>query len=375
MRLVPSFKVPALPNIAALMPSFGKASQHTTLLGGLDISLTEQAQNTSLFSAYSAAKDSLKALKGQEGVTPEMKSAAMNELTDSAGTVMEARKLVRLTGDDAFASLHGQLPKQEKVHLADESEIVEQRLGSAAQNADCQAFILPTEEGPKLLAQIYRYHLHVPVEENGRVKVENLPGNISGILDADIQDLDGSENVTGYYSISSSLRGAGEMLVVNLDHVTPKGRLETTISPIREFFKSHDKAEILAMSDDEIRGSVLEYLMQEKTKQSPGDGVRNFHVGNGAYPAWIHIDRDNEKDPLIVNYFYDRGNLARNSAFFESGILPMSPELFEIAGNSEKAFAVPEPISVPQSVGAQMTSAISTLSSKVTSWLPSREAA
>lgn len=151
------------------------------------------------------------------------------------------------------------------------------------------------------------------------IDVRHLPGNIEDIVRKPAEQLTGHENVTGYWTISSSWPKTGELLVEKLADVLPEGHIEHTISPIRDFYKIVNRDEVLAMPEDEIRLKVLDYLMNRP------DGVKEFHLGNGAYVGWIHVNPTYKKDWIIVNYMYDRTKLAQNKSVFKDNANPMTP--------------------------------------------------
>jgi hypothetical protein len=253
--------------------------------------------------------------------------------------VLALRRLIQVMPDAESEVLHQQLIENEKVHAVNSAdELIANRLGAQGMNKDCQALIVPTKFGPKILAGIFRYHATIP-EQEGMIDVRHLPGNVDEIKNTPVAELTGEENVTGYWTISSGWDGSGPILVSDLSQVTPEGRLETTISPIRGFTSRNDRDTMMVMNDDAIRARVLDYLLTEK------DLVRNFHMGNGAYLAWIHVNRDapaDSEDWITVNYLYNRAELAQNQGMFKAGLLPVSPVLYRMMDHTQipKAYNV-----------------------------------
>jgi len=284
--------------------------------------------------AYDKAK---KLVRDDDPASLENLKVRKQDVMALSQQVLAVRRLIQVM-PDAAPSLLRQLIENEKVHLLkaeDEAitddhirHLIDYRLGDETGNKDCQALIVPTKQGPRILGGIFRYHATIP-EEGGMIDVRHLPGNVDAIKSAPVEELTGKENVTGYWTISSGWDGSGPVLVSDLSKVTPAGRLETTISPIRGFTSRHNRDELLAHSDDDIRAMVVDYLINEK------DLVRNFHMGNGAYLAWIHVNRDvppESEDWIMVNYLYNRAELTHNQKFFKEGILPMAPVLYRTLG-------------------------------------------
>jgi hypothetical protein len=244
-----------------------------------------------------------------------------------AKKVLEHRRLIHIQPTTWESHLHRQILKHEKVHpLKNQRNLVLTRFGMEGMNKDCQAIIVDSRRGRFILANIFRFHVAVP-EVKGLIDVRMLPGNVDDVKASPITQLQGDENVTMFYSISSVLPGAGRQLIFDL----PKDdKLKVTLSPVRGFTSKHDRSSLLLKSDDEIRLGVLKYL------QNKNDGVRNFHVGNGAYLAWIHINRDAPKDSedwITVNYLYDATLLQENKTMFNrgKGVLPVSPILYHMS--------------------------------------------
>ncbi|MCI5061166.1 MAG: hypothetical protein MRY79_08900 [Alphaproteobacteria bacterium] len=279
-------------------------------------------QQNSALRAYIKGKKNLP--RGDAGL-----KILKEQVDEFSASVLEARSLVHIQPSEEFTDLHQQLMENEKVHpVADLKDLRETRLGGEGQNKDCQAFLVDPLNGPKVLTGIYRYHSQVR-ERHGRIWAQDLPGDVDDIKSSALKPLTGNESVTGYYSISSKWPGSGPVLIGELGSVTPEMRFETTISPARDFYKAVNMEELLHLSDQDIRAEVLKYLIEDS------DGVRNFHLGNGACVGWIHVNRDSKTDPIIINYIYKRDLLDDNQKEFDrgKGKIPLSPELFaEIYG-------------------------------------------
>lgn len=253
--------------------------------------------------------------------------------------VLKVSKLIQIDpSNPQHQALFDRLIKTEKVHPVEDDDnmtaqekMLSQRLGMKGAHKDCQALVVETSEGLKLLGQIFRYHADVPVE-NGMIDVRKIPGNVFEMKSEPCQQVGGITSLTGYWTITSSWPKAGEEIISRL----PSGNFETTISPVHGFTKNNDRKKILAMSDHEIRRKVLEYLHEKQITDGEEhpfrrkDGVCNFHVGNGASIGWIHINKNvppESDDWITINYFYDRSKLTENVEQFKAGELPISEPL------------------------------------------------
>lgn len=306
--------------------------------------------NTRLIERAYAAKDNFKQAS-QKFKNGEISKEELNRISlaakDLAHEVLKMSELIRINPDSDEA-LRRHLLKTENVHpIVEKGQSVEPhhletlnqyRLGGAGSNKDCQALVIQTEKGPQILAQIFRYHAHVEEEEGG-IKYANLPGFVENVKSSAVTALTGKENFVGYWTISSGLLDSGPVLVQKLAEVLPQGTIEGTISPVRDFTlvekdknAPHYHADNLGFrdsmtkfaADDDIRRAVMEHLVKGK------DSVRDFHLGNGAYIGWIHINRDapeGSPDWITVNYIYDRNMLEANKAQFTYGRRPVSPAL------------------------------------------------
>jgi len=239
--------------------------------------------------------------------------------------VLDVAKLVQVDpGNLKHQALFKQMVLNEKVHQigngkkmtgANKRELMRKRLGLEGMDKDSQALVVETENGLKLLSQIFRYHASVPVKD-GMIDVRDIPGNVVEIKSNDCRQVDAKVSLTGYWTITSIWPKAGEELISRL----PTNNFETTISPVRGFTKFREdinRDEILAMSDDEIRHDVLQYLMSKND-----DGAFNFHMKNGASIGWIQINRDvppSSDEWITVNYFYDRSTVEQNAKAFKNG--------------------------------------------------------
>lgn len=294
-----------------------------SILKQLSPELAQQKKTTNLIIRQHAALRAYVAGKKNLPGSDEGLKTLKEQVDELSSAVLEARSLVHVQPNIEFMDLHDQLIDNEKVHpIENHDELIQYRLGQENMNKDCQAFLINPLQGMQVLTGIYRYHARVE-PRYGRIWAQDLPGDVDSIKAAALKPLSGNENVTGYYSISSKWRGSGPVLIKELEAVTPADRLETTISPIRDFYKTVNIKEMLYKPVQEVRAGVLQYLVEKK------DPVRNFHLGNGACVGWIHVNFDSKTDPIIMNYIYKRESLAENKKAFNkgNGKLSLSPEL------------------------------------------------
>ena len=112
---------------------------------------------------------------------------------------------------------------------------------------------------------------------------------------------------------------------------------------------------MLRSSDNKIREKVLDYLKECK------DPVQKFHMGNGAYLGWIHVNREapeNSPDWITVNYVYNRSKL---DTFRKTFLADKSPYIFisrDLASNAgayapfvHAVFDVPIKANQPKPIG------------------------
>lgn len=271
---------------------------------------------------------------------PDISGDAVKDLHTE---IKQAARLTRILPDTVSGqNVLEQIIRNEQVHpVASIDDLLTHRLGMEGMNKDCQALIVPTREGPQVLAQIFRYHVEVDVEA-GMIDLQNLPGNVDPIRTSQVEQQTGRENVTGYWTISSErpgnrkpVSGIGRELVKALVEQTPPGRFETTISPVRGLYKKIAIEDLKNYDPVDACQAALNYLLERK------DPVLSFHVGNGAYIGWVHFNPGSETDPVIINYVYDRDSAARNAALFNrgKGQLPLSPALYHMVDSSQQAKA------------------------------------
>lgn len=306
--------------------------------------------NTQLIERAYAAKDNFKEAS-KRFKNGEMSREDLNRVSDAARDlaheVLRMSEIIRIS-PDADEKLRRHILTSENVHQIVEKgaavepqhleALNEYRLGAEGMNKDCQALVIQTEKGPQILAQIFRYHAHV-AQEGGGIKYRNLPGFVDDVKSTPVTALTGRENFVGYWTISSGLLDSGPVLVQKLGEVLPQGAIESTISPVRDFtVVEKDKTnpnyqtENLGFrdsmtkfaSDDDVRRAVMVHLVQGK------DSVRDFHLGNGAYIGWVHVNRDapeGSPDWVTVNYIYDRNMLGDNKTHLKHGRFCVSPAL------------------------------------------------
>lgn len=100
----------------------------------------------------------------------------------------------------------------------------------------------------------------------------------------------------------------------------------SVLEKIRSLLQTGASEDTLA-SDKELREALLSlcahYLVNEKSRGSPADAVARFHLGNGARLEQINWLADTSENGMrqsagiMVNYVYDRKQLARNHEAYE----------------------------------------------------------
>jgi hypothetical protein len=284
----------------------------------------EARQNTALFRRHANATNRAAALK-KSNASPKEVTTAKSISIELAREIMARRKLINVDPSAWNTHLFDRMLAHEKVHpWASTRELLQTRLSGGDKDKDCQALVVPTLRGRRILCNIFRYHTQVP-QSGGSVHIDDLPGAVDRIKAVPAQNLSGAENLTGYYSISSTFPKSGQQMVEDLAAITPPGRMEVTISPIHGFTAAHKREDVFAQSDEDVRRQVLQHLLD-----APQDNARDFHTANGAALAQIHVNRDApaaSRDWITVNYFYDRSALAERQEAVRSGALSVSEPL------------------------------------------------
>lgn len=282
-------------------------------------------RNTALFKRAEAAAAKFKEARlnrEESGLTDRQFKALENASARLAFQVLRVSKLMQITPEHGEDVLNQVIEKENVHRVANSSELLTHRLGMEGMNKDCQALVVETEDGLKVLAQIFRFHAQIPTEEGNKVRYENLIGDVDLVKASGISQLTGLENLTAYWTISSKWFGSGPELVKRLIQAMPIGHNEMTISPVRAFTDKQSRELLMQLSDDEIREHVLNHLNSDTR-----DDVRDFHLGNGAYVGWIHVNRnapEGSRDWITVNYIYDRKRLRQNKRQFNKGFIPVS---------------------------------------------------
>jgi len=236
-------------------------------------------KNTGLYKralqAENNFKQALKAKKSGEVISDKEFQALKEASLELGKQVLAVSKLLQITANSGD-HLIDPLVRNELVHPANKEEMKNRRLGNKKSNKDCQALVIETENGPLILAQIFRVHMEVP-STDGQAHLKDISGDVDSIKEMPLQKRTGKENFVGYYTVSKVFTGASAELIRRLDQVKPKSVRETTISPIRKFLETQSRQELLKLGDDAIKRKALSYLL-EKT-----DLVEKFHLKNGAY--------------------------------------------------------------------------------------------
>lgn len=257
-------------------------------------------------------------------------------IKDLSRSVLKTRRLIQITPDQSDFVIQ-QVLKNERVHKAQGLEdLYAHRLGDIGDDTDCQAIVVPTHNGPRILCQIFRYHTRALTDSNGLIYPDTLPGNVDVIKSSRIAPMAHDANVTGYWTISSKFSDSGLALIGDLKRAAGK-RFETTISPGHEFSDTYDMDEITKLYNEHgfaaVQNFILHYL--QRVVKDPDDSVGSvakFHFGNGAFLAWIHFNPESEADKVIFSLGYDRKLLASNQTIFKKGAgeIPMSEALHSV---------------------------------------------
>lgn len=268
--------------------------------------------------------------------------------------ILRVRELIHVD-PHKHRDILAQLMHNEGVHpVNNEEDLVQKRLGGPQDNKDCQAIVVPTSKGLGVLGQIFRFHAHVEQDQEGLIFPDTLPTNLDVIKTSDIENREGNENVTCYWTISSGIGGSGPLLISDIAEAA-QGRFETTVSPAHEFrnlcgIQAMQKSDFSFKAPSDLRGvpidiqrevikrgvdyiqsmhikqgleqvqrSVMEHL--NSTVFSPDKrigSVGKFHLGNGASVIGIGC-HESERDPIAINLGYDRSQLDENKRIFGLG--------------------------------------------------------
>lgn len=302
-----------------------------------------------------------KAIEGTSEFSIKLAERKLKRLSAASATLaqktVEVAKLIQITADQPNKVLQ-QIKDIEKVHpVASLAELQSTRLGKIGDNKDCQALVIQTSEGLKVLAQIFRYHVEIPVSENGKIDPRNYPYDLENMREDIPQSRTGYETHSGYYTVGSEWFGSGPVLISALDEVESPHLSELTISPTDpkavQYNDRFGLSELLndpTISNTEIRQKFFGLIYEGK------NNVAKFHLDNGASVGWIHINREADVHKIVVNYVYDREALARNKAFLKAGTVATSEELCEELGKgfsgkvrdlgTNRAFQSPELVCV-----------------------------
>lgn len=206
--------------------------------------------------------------------------------------------------------------------------------------------------------------------------VHGLAGSVQALLDDTIERIAPNKADTAiFYSISNcqkGLRGISfgnfliKQVVAELRSELPNLNAFSTLSPVpgfRRWLESRRdtvqlvNADVFKMLDDPkwasdpvkseaLRLSLLElcavYLVNEKVKNRPLDGVAKFHLGNGARLERINWMGDisakgiEESATILVNYKYDLGKIESNhEAFANTATVMRSKQVETLLENAE----------------------------------------
>lgn len=294
--------------------------------------LLKQSQR---FSSDNPARslDLIDALKAQEKADQKRRGLLSARREVLSSNVIQLAQLYHVSAGEEDADLHTAILAKEAVHLPPGGieELREYRFGDATQNKDCQTLVIPHTSGRRLTGQIFRVHFTAATDPTGRIYVDSLIGNVDLVNSSKPTLLNGTENTIGYYSVSAdfNIKAAGRAIISRQMEANLDQKFETTVSPLREIIDpekgGYDRGELLSLPDDVIRRRVLEFISRKIDMPS------RSHLGNGAFVGWVNINRDSPKDPIIVNYIYDRDLLAVNRENYSRGVIPMSASVSRFA--------------------------------------------
>jgi hypothetical protein len=273
-------------------------------------------------------------------------------------TIYAQRQLVLITPDAVDGDIHTQLvsaDKKDKVHpVGTEDDLRAYRLGTETNSRQAYALVVPAEDGVtrQVLAVIYTHWSTQPMGPAG-VTPADLPGKVDEILKDPSHPLDEKPNTVIFYSISSFMPRAGQMLIEDLhSHIMREAHGQpmalSTLSPLRTLKKyvtetAQPGSEMTVLDDEELKGIALEYMLANR------DPVQKFHLSNGAYVGDInlHANDDGSADMrdglgVMMNYVYptDPAILERNKATYKQGIIPLHPDLYGLLESGANAVPV-----------------------------------
>jgi len=294
---------------------------------------------TRLLSRFERLSSERKTLteKNQKGGTlsdkDERHLTALKSSLKRIGSDMFNLAEIQSVGSATKRSIKEQLWRMERVHQVENFDDFEkQRLsGGPGYNKGCEACVLETRKGPKVLTAIFTYYAATE-EDEGRIQHQNLPGKVGRFKNEPGQELSGKENVVGFYTVSAFSDGAGlaPLFIPAVGEKLKDEFVMTTVSPARGFKQGRDMNAFFKLSDDQKICEVLEYLASGK------DLAARTHLANGGYVGHIHFNPEDPVDPVTVNYVYPREAAVaeQNKIQFRQNMIALAPHLKEISKNT-----------------------------------------
>lgn len=283
-------------------------------LGGAD-----QTHVVALSKAFAILEiEAAKAANAREQRDKERERAHRSEQKQISRALLSQVELVSAPSGWRDARLHLAMQRMEAVHqlpgVLQFRKYKRERIGRMGLNKDAQLLCARGFANSLVpVCEIFRFHAQIHRDDQGRVHLNALHGNVDWMKSVRPTPLEGNEDGTYYYSISNNplvLMAGNELISNGLPQVTPEGQFETTLSPMRTMQVDHGLPWNVKVQQ------VLEHIASGKNP------VANFHLRNGAFVGWVHFNPSSETDPITVNYIYDRDDLMANQAAFLGGETP-----------------------------------------------------
>lgn len=273
--------------------------------------------------------------------TQEEKTAQKAEIAEISKELFSFAEVMHVPPSQHFRATHETLRQNEGVHpLESVEELVGARIGEVGTTKDCQLFYVPRWfNGPFTLSGVFRFHNEAPVNDNGALYANGLPSDVDKFKDLPPAPLTGRENNSIHLTISSNMQTRGSSdAFVKRGLADAEGRTKVTASPARLIEKFYSRNTLLDIHDidgaDGVREQVVNYLKRRK------DPAGNLHMRNGAFLAWIGVNPESNKDPVIANYVYDETVAVGNAAMYAKGEIPMGEALQRHLGSMSRTQGV-----------------------------------
>lgn len=237
---------------------------------------------------------------------------------------------------DSPAAILEQIIAYEAVHAIDSWDDLRRRLVPGDRR--CYGFFHPSmADEPLIFVEV--------------ALTRGIPNSIQRLLTEQRDILaDHDADTAVFYSISNCQDGlAGisfgnsliKQVVEDLSRDLPGLTTFVTLSPIPKLNAWRDANEALS-TDPGV--AAAHYLLEAKRPDgAPYDPVARFHLGNGARVHAVHGDADMsenglaQSDGAMVNYLYDRDQIAQNhEQFAGSNIVVASPDVHNLAAKATR---------------------------------------